>query len=118
MPYLSQLADGIVLIRLHVQPKASKTRIVGLFDGCLKLAILAPPVDGKANEEVLKFLAGLLAIPVRDMTLKLGAQGRRKQVIVKGLTEGEVRRKLSLKLAMTSICACAAIRKRGRKSPY
>ena len=99
MSYLSQLSDGSVLLRLHVQPKASKTRIVGLFDGCLKLAIQALPVDGKANEEVIKFLAGLLAIPLRDITLKSGAQGRRKQVILKGVAAEEVRRRLSLRLA-------------------
>jgi len=83
------------MIRLHVQPKASKTRIVGLFDGCLKLAILAPPVDGKANEEVAKFLSGLLAVPLRDIVLKSGAQGRRKQIIIKGVSLDYVRLKLS-----------------------
>ena len=100
MPYLSQLADGTVLVRLHVQPKASKTRVVGFFDGCLKLAILAPPVDGKANEEVLKFLAGLLAMPLRDLSLKSGLQGRRKQILIRGMTADEVRRKFSLQLAV------------------
>jgi uncharacterized protein len=94
MPYLSQLTGGSVLVRLYVQPKASKTRLIGFFDGCLKLAVMAPPVDGKANEEVVKFMASILAIPGRDVTLKAGMQGRRKQVIVKGLAEGEVRRKL------------------------
>lgn len=105
MPFLTQLADGAVLIRLHVQPKASKTRITGLFDGCLRLAVLAPPVDGKANEEVMKFLAGLLAIPARDITLKSGAKGRRKQFLVKGLPAEEVRRKLSFTLAPTGPAA-------------
>jgi uncharacterized protein len=100
MPYLSQLADGTVQVRLYVQPKASKTRVCGFFDGCLKLAIVAPPVDGKANEEVVKFLAGLLAIPGRDITLKSGIQGRRKQLLVRGLTADEVRHKLSLQ------CGC------------
>ncbi|MBU1566649.1 MAG: YggU family protein [Proteobacteria bacterium] len=100
MPFLSKLIDGTVLIRLHVQPKASKTRITGLFDGCLKLAILAPPVDGKANEEVVKFLASTLAIPGRDIILKSGTKGRRKKILVSGLTEEEVRRKLSLKLVV------------------
>ena len=99
MPYLSQLADGTVLIRLHVQPKASKTRIIGLFDGCLKLTILAPPVDGKANEEVVRYLAGLLALPGRAVILKSGAQGRRKQLIIKGLTVDEVRQRLTPQLA-------------------
>ncbi len=100
MPYLSQQDGGNVLVRLHVQPKASKTRIVGLFDGCLKLAILAPPVDGKANEEVVKFLASVLAIPNRDITLKSGLQGRKKQLLVKGVPLEEMRRKFSLKFAV------------------
>ncbi len=96
MPYLSQLTDTSVLLRLYVQPKAAATKIVGLFDGCLKLAVKAPPVDGKANEEVLKFLAGLLVIPHRRLTLKSGAQGRRKQVVVQGLPAAEVRCRLVL----------------------
>lgn len=100
MPYLSQLVDGTVLVRLHVQPKASRTRVVGFFDGCLKLAILAPPVDGKANEEVLKFLADLLARPLRDLALKSGLQGRRKQILIRGMTVAEVRSKVSLQLAV------------------
>jgi uncharacterized protein len=98
MPYLSQLTDGTLLVRLHVQPKASKTRLVGLFDGCLKLAIKAPPVDGKANEEVISFLADFFGISGRDITLKSGALGRRKQLIVKNLAEGEVRRRVALYL--------------------
>ena len=102
MPYLSQTANGNVLVRLHVQPKASKTRITGIFDGCLKLAILAPPADGKANEEVVKFLASVLAIPGRDITLKSGIQGRKKQLLVKGVPLEEMRRKLSLKFAIGS----------------
>jgi len=85
MPYLSQLSDGSVLLRLHVQPKASKSRVIGLYDGCLKLAVAAPPVDGKANCEVEKYLAKTLKIPKRDITLKSGAQSRRKQVVVESL---------------------------------
>ncbi len=94
MPYLIQLADGTVLIRLHVQPKASKTRITGIHDGCLKLAIAAPPVDGRANQEVVKFLADLLAVPSRDITLKSGAMGRRKQVVIAGLAGVAARQKI------------------------
>jgi uncharacterized protein (TIGR00251 family) len=94
VPYLTQLADGTILLRLHVQPKASKTRIAGIHDGCLKLAIAAPPVDGKANQEVVKFLADLLAIPSRDITLKSGAQGRRKQVVIGGLAGVTARQKI------------------------
>lgn len=98
MPYLSQLSDGTLLVRLHVQPKASKTRLVGLFDGCLKLAIQAPPVDGKANEEVIRFLADFFGIPGREVVLKSGTHGRRKQLILIGLAEDEVRRRVALYL--------------------
>lgn len=95
MPYLSQLADGTVQLRLHVQPKASKTRIAGIFDGCLKLTVLAPPVDGRANDVVVQYVASLLAIPGRDVVLKSGAQGRRKMLVIHGLTEDEVRQKIA-----------------------
>jgi hypothetical protein len=89
--YLSTLTDGTVLIRLHVQPKASKSRIVGLHDGCLKLAVAAPPIDGKANAEVVKCLANILGVPVRDVTVKSGAQSRKKLIVVKALDASEVR---------------------------
>ncbi len=80
MPYLTISSDGTVLLRLHVQPKASKSRIVGLHDNCLKLAVAAPPVEGKANKEVVKFLAAVLGVPARDVTVKSGIQSRRKVV--------------------------------------
>lgn len=80
MTYLTALADGAVLLHIYVQPKASRSRIAGIHDGCLKLAVAAPPVDGRANEEVLKFLARLLALPIRDVAIHSGAQSRRKKV--------------------------------------
>jgi hypothetical protein len=99
MSYLSTLTDGTVLIRLHVQPKASRTRIAGLHDGCLKLAVAAPPVEGKANKEVVKFLAEILGVAVRDVAVKSGAQSRRKLVVVKSLNATEVRRMVEKELA-------------------
>lgn len=91
MSYLSTSKDGTVLIRLHVQPKASKSRIVGLHDGCLKISVAAPPVEGKANKAVVKFLADILGVPVRDVNVKSGAQSRRKLVVVKALDATEIR---------------------------
>lgn len=80
-----------MLIRVYVQPKASSSRLIGLHDGCLKLAVAAPPVDGKANKQVVKFLAGLLDVPVREVTVKSGFQSRRKVVAVNVLDENEIR---------------------------
>lgn len=91
MSYLSTATDGTISIRLHVQPKASKSRIVGIHDGCLKIAVTAPPVEGKANKAVVKFLADLLGVPVRDVTVKSGSQSRRKLVVVKVLDATEIR---------------------------
>lgn len=97
--YLTTLPGGDILLHLYVQPKASKSRIVGLYDGCLKLAVAAPPVDGKANEEVVRFLARLLDIPGRDVALHSGAQSRRKKVRLTAAASGEVLRKLANILA-------------------
>ena len=91
MPYLSTARDGTVLLRLHVQPKASKSRIIGLHDGCLKIAVAAPPVEGKANKAVVKFLADFFGVPARDVAVKSGAQSRRKVVVVKALDATEIR---------------------------
>lgn len=91
MPYLSVLADGTVLISLHVQPKASKSRIMGLHDGRLKLAVAAPPLEGKANKAVVGVLAKMLGVPVRDVTVKSGIQSRRKLVAVNALDISKVR---------------------------
>ncbi len=94
MPFLSQSRDGTVLLCLYVQPKASRTKIVGLFDGCLKIAVAAPPVDGKANEAVVKFLAKKLQIPRKNIVLKTGAQSRRKKFVVKSIDVDTVRIKI------------------------
>ncbi len=91
MPYISSLTDGTVLISLHVQPKASKSRIIGLHDGCLKLAVAVPPVEGKANKAVVKFLAKMLGVPPRDVTVKSGSLSRRKLVAVNTLNVSEIR---------------------------
>ena len=91
MAYLSTLPDGKVLLRLHVQPKASKSRIVGFHDGCLKIAVAAPPVEGKANKAVVGFLADFFGVPARDVVLTSGAQSRKKLVVVTGRDASVIR---------------------------
>lgn len=91
MPYLSQLPGGIVAIRLYVQPKASKTRLMGLHDGQLKIAIASPPVDGKANKAVQLFFAKALSIAKTDVVIKAGAHSRRKTIAVKSVSVPDIR---------------------------
>ena len=65
-----------------VQPRASRSRVTGWHDGRLKVQLTAPPVDGEANEALLKFLSKLLGVPRRDVTLLRGETSRRKTVLL------------------------------------
>ncbi|HEX8823953.1 MAG TPA: DUF167 domain-containing protein [Archangium sp.] len=76
---------GAVELAVLVQPRASRTRVVGEHDGMLKIQLAAPPVDGEANAALLEFLARRLGVPRRQVTLVSGDASRRKRVRVEGL---------------------------------
>lgn len=63
---------------------------MGLHDGCLKVALAAPPVDGAANRALTELLAKLLARPRRDVSIVRGESSRKKTVAVLGVTATEV----------------------------
>ena len=79
-----------VEIRIHIQPRASKTGIVGLYGQALKIRIAAPPVDGQANVELTRFLARHLSIPQQYVQLISGLSSRQKRVFIKGRTLAEL----------------------------
>jgi uncharacterized protein (TIGR00251 family) len=81
-------------LAVKVQPRARKNAVTGELGGVLKLALTAPPVDGKANEVCVEFLANLLKVPRSSVTIASGHSGRRKVVRVAGLTAEAVRRQL------------------------
>ncbi len=91
MPYLSANSDGSVMIRVYVQPKASRNSMVGIHDGCLKIAVTSPPVEGKANSAVAGYLAKMLGVAKRDVNLSSGQSSRRKVFQVSGKTVEELR---------------------------
>lgn len=68
------------LLTVHVQPGAKRTEIVGEHGDALKIRLNAPPVDGKANEALLAFLADLLKLARRDLVLRAGQTSRRKLI--------------------------------------
>lgn len=69
-----------VLLRLRVQPRASRDEIVGAYgDEALKVRITAPPVGGKANAHLQKYLAKIFAVPRADVVLVSGETGRDKR---------------------------------------
>ncbi len=77
-------ADGCVTLTLHIQPGAKKTELAGLHGDALKIRLAAPPVDGKANEALLKFIAETLGMAKTAITLKSGHTSRRKVLEIKG----------------------------------
>ena len=74
--------DGQVTLQLtlHVQPGASRTEVAGTHGDALKVRLAAPPVDGKANAELLRFLAEAFGVPRRNVTLVRGETSRAKVV--------------------------------------
>lgn len=74
----------VVTLTLHVQPGAKRSEISGLHGDALKIRLAAPPVDGRANEALQKYIAGLFDVPIRQVELKQGGQSRHKVVAVTG----------------------------------
>jgi uncharacterized protein (TIGR00251 family) len=92
--WLSQ--DGAnVLLTLHVQPGAKKTVVAGLYGTALKIRLAAPPVDGRANECLIAFLAQTLGVAKSRITLLSGAASREKRVRVLDVAVALVAERLS-----------------------
>jgi len=88
--WFRQAGDGRITLTLHIQPGAKKTEFAGLHGDALKIRLAAPPVDGKANEALLRFLAEVLDLPKSAVTLKSGHTSRRKVLEVTGSDPGRV----------------------------
>jgi uncharacterized protein (TIGR00251 family) len=84
-------SDGVVVLRLRVQPGARRTAVVGRHGDALKVAVQAPPDQGKANEAVLRLVADVLGVARADVELVGGGANRAKRVAVHGPTADEVR---------------------------
>ena len=80
-PCLRALGEGGVL-DVSVMPNAKRTVAEGLHDGALRVRLAAPPVDGKANQCLIEWLADELGCPRRAVTLLRGQTSRRKQVLL------------------------------------
>lgn len=74
----------VTKIDVIIHPKSSKNEIVGIHDGCLKIKLTAPPVDGKANAALIAFLAKKLDIPKSSISIIRGETSRRKTVQIEG----------------------------------
>ena len=82
----SASASPTAILLLHVQPRASRTEIVGRHGDAIKIRLAAPPVDGAANEELVRFLAERLGLRRAQVRLTAGAAARRKRFEIAGLS--------------------------------
>ncbi|HKE41329.1 MAG TPA: DUF167 domain-containing protein [Casimicrobiaceae bacterium] len=73
-------ADGSITLQIHAQPRAGRTEIAGVHNGCLKIRLAAPAVDGKANQALIAFLAASFRVPRRNVSVLRGESGRRKAI--------------------------------------
>lgn len=82
-PWVQRKDAQTFVLSLHVQPGAKRTAVVGLYGEKLKIALVAPPVDGKANQVLVQFLAKSLGIAKSGVTLIAGETSREKRVAVR-----------------------------------
>ena len=83
--------DAGTVLTLHIQPGAKRSAVCGMYGDAVKIAVKAPPVDGKANQALREFIAGKLGVPASAVQLVSGATGRDKRLHIAGKPPEEVK---------------------------
>ena len=91
--YLRATSEGAVL-EVYVAPRAKVSKVVGFHGGYPKIALAAPPTDGRANEELIVVLRALFGIPRARIELLRGDTSKRKTVLLRGVSPEQVRTEL------------------------
>lgn len=86
-----EVRGSLIRVAVHVQPRASRSEIVGQHGAALKVRLQAPPVDGAANDALVRLLADALGLSQRSVRVVAGATSRAKTVEIDGTTEDAVR---------------------------
>lgn len=86
---------GSATLAVRIQPRASKNGVTLMQDGSLKIRLTAPPVDGAANEALVKFLSAILSISKSQVEIVSGHTGRQKIIRIIGMNEADVIRLLN-----------------------
>ena len=82
--------EGGVILTVHVQPNATRTECVGIHGDAVKIRVAARPVDGAANEELIRFIAEQCAVPRANIHIRTGIEARRKRVVITGVLASAV----------------------------
>lgn len=88
-PYIKRSKDGLVL-EVVVAPRAKRSACLGFHGGVPKMSLAAPPIEGRANEELVLLLKELFCLPGRNIELIKGDSSRRKFVLLRGIPAEKV----------------------------
>src|SRR5271157_3725610 len=89
MVNIKETEDGVIL-QVHVVPRSAKSEIAGVQGDALKLRITAPPVEGQANAECVRFLSDILGIKKKQVRILSGHKSKKKTVAIEGIGRKEV----------------------------
>lgn len=92
IPIRDTPSGAVFAVKVH--PRARKNAITGQVGDALKLALTAPPVEGRANQACIEFLAEFLKVPRSSVTIAAGQSSRNKVVRVSGLTAAQLEKRL------------------------
>ncbi len=95
MRFLEPLSGTAIALALYIQPKSSKNAVCGRRGDELKIALTAPPVDGKANKAAIAFLAELFGVSKSSVTIISGLQSRHKRCRIEGVGPAEAKKIIS-----------------------
>jgi uncharacterized protein len=87
---------GRVTFLVRVQPRASRSELAGEWQGALRVRLAAPPVEGRANDALRRFLAASLNVPLAAVTIARGERSRNKRVEISGATAKQVQAMVAL----------------------
>ncbi|HKF23754.1 MAG TPA: DUF167 domain-containing protein [Candidatus Angelobacter sp.] len=94
---VKETSEGVTF-NVKVHPRARKNAVTGVVGDALKLAVTAPPLEGRANQAVVEFFADLFEIPRASVTIASGVRGRMKVVRVTGVSKQVIEQKLAQNL--------------------
>ena len=95
MDWCTTSAEGQAVLHVRVTPRAKRDEIQGLHAGRLKIRLAAPPVEGKANTALIRFLAAQLGIQASRLSLASGEKSREKTVAIRGVSADAVQERLA-----------------------
>jgi len=89
LPAIARDSERGALLTVHVQPGSSRTECVGIHGDAIKIRLAARPIDGAANDELIRFIADRCGVPRANVRIRTGEQARRKRLSIEAIT-GEV----------------------------